>query len=63
MLSQTVRGYGPINHSVIGPALVIIHPGPLILDDVKGGLLYFGICHGCIFLKRFVSHQMSYKSK
>lgn len=37
MLSQTVRGYGPINHSVIGPALVIIHSGPLILDDVKGG--------------------------
>lgn len=35
MLSQTVRGYGPINHSVIGPAPVIIHPGPLILADVK----------------------------
>lgn len=35
MLSQTVRGYGPINHSVIGPTLVIIHPGPLILANVK----------------------------
>lgn len=35
MFSQTVRGYGPINHSVIGTTLVIIHPGPLILANVK----------------------------
>lgn len=32
MLSQTVRGYEPINHSVIGPTPVIIHPKPLILS-------------------------------
>lgn len=47
MLSQTVRGYGPINHSVIGPALVIIHPGPLILDDVKGGFLSPSLLNFC----------------
>lgn len=35
MLSQTVCGYEPINHSVIGPAPVIIHPEPLISADVK----------------------------
>lgn len=35
MLSQTVWGSGPINHSVIGPAPVIIHPGPLISANVK----------------------------
>lgn len=35
MLSQTTWGSGLINHSVIGPAPVIIHPRPLILADVK----------------------------
>lgn len=62
MLSQTVWGFGPINHSVIGPAAVIIHPGPLISPDVKWFVhappffsplsvwtLSLGICHGCIY--------------
>lgn len=66
MLSQTVKSYGPIYHSVIGPAPVIIHPEPLIPADVKSTprvppylltvwTLSLGNCRSCISSEHFLN--------